>query len=142
MKNLLPIAVALSLFLGLGLAQDPPPEQAPDQALAHRVEVLEQEVLTLKQEVQAGKALAVETARYIEGAKERSEALLQTFDDAEKANFVAGINFTSREILLAGLRAYARSEAAGLPGTKEPEEKKPEAKLPPAKKAEQKLKGG
>jgi hypothetical protein len=120
MKQILaPTAVLLSLFLGLGLAQDPP----PDESLTQRVAALEEEVAALRKEVDAGKALAEETTRYLAGAKQRSDALLGTFDEAEKLGFTAGINFTSREVLLAGLRAYVRDEAAGLPGAKKAEPK-------------------
>jgi hypothetical protein len=134
-QNLLPIAVALSLFLGLGFAQDPPAEETQDQALSRRVEVLEQELATMKLEVEAGKTLDLETARYLAGAQERSEALLAVFDEAEKKGFIAGINFTSREVLLAGLRAYVRDEAVGIPQPKQPEAKKTDPKVPTAKKA-------
>ncbi len=119
---LLPTILALS-FVCLGLAQDPP-EEGTEERLVERVEVLEGELATLKEEAAAQKALTEEALRYLAGAKQRSEALLKVFDESEKAGFTAGINFTSREILLAGLRAYVRDEAANLPASKKVEEKK------------------
>ena len=119
--TLLPAGVALLFLLGLGLAQDPPPADKPDETLARRVEVLEGEVLVLKKEVQAQHALAEETNRYLTGAKERSDALLKVLDEAVAKGFIAGINFESREILVAGWRAYLNGEAEGLPAPKKAE---------------------
>ena len=126
--TLAPAAVALLFLLGIGLAQDPPPDETPDETLSKRVEVLELEVLTLKKEVQAGRVLAEETTRYLAGNKERSEALLKVLDDAEARGFTAGINFTSREVLLAGWRDYLAGEAEGLPAPKKAEPAKAAAK--------------
>ena len=119
-QTLLPAGVALLFLLGLGLAQDPP-DDTPEAKLNRRIEVLEKEVATLKKEVEAGRGLAEETTRYLAGAKERSDALLKTLDEAVAKGFVAGINFESREVLVAGWRAYLNGEADGLPGAKKPE---------------------
>lgn len=129
MKKLLPTGIALALFLSLGLAQPPVQEPAPkpnvDSAqgdaksdVSARLKALEAEVATLKAELAASKTMLDETTRYLAGAKSRSEALLKTFDVAQEQGFTAGINFTSRETLLAGLRAYAKGESEGLPGAK------------------------
>jgi hypothetical protein len=117
MKTLLPTGLALALLLGLGLAQPPSQDDggAGDDA---RLRALETEVTALKADLKANKLLLEETTRYLAGAKARSAALLKTFDEAQDAGFTAGINFRSREILLAGLRAYVSDEAAGLPGAK------------------------
>jgi len=129
MKKLLPTGIALALFLSLGLAQPPVQEPAPqpdvesakDDAkgdVSARLKALEAEVATLKAELAASKTMLDETTRYLAGAKARSEALLKTFDQAQEQGFTAGINFTSRETLLAGFRAYAKGESEGLPGAK------------------------
>src|SRR5262245_57798172 len=120
MKQTLALTAAAILFLlGLAFAQDPP-QESTESKLTKRIEVLEREVATMKKEVEASKTLVEETTRYLAGAKERSDALLQTFDESEKLGFTAGINFDSRKVLLAGLRAYVRGEAEGLPGAKKP----------------------
>jgi hypothetical protein len=122
MKTLLPTAFALALLLGLGLAQTPTPAPTPapapeqEESSAARLKALEAEVAALRNDVRANKQLLEEATRYLAGAKARSQGLLQTFDEAQQAGFTAGINYTSREILLAGFRAYASDEAAGLPG--------------------------
>jgi hypothetical protein len=120
MKTLLPTGLALALLLGLGLAQAPSQDGggAGDDA---RLRALETEVAALKDELKANKLLLEQTTRYLAGAKARSTALLKAFDQAQDAGFTAGINFHSREILLAGLRAYASDEAVGLPGEKKPQ---------------------
>ena len=133
MNKLAPTALAFATLLGLGLTQVPDRSVAAsaqeagqddttqDEGLSARVDALEAEVVALKQQVATATALVEESARYLAGAKARSEALLTTFDAVEKAGFTAGINFHSRELLLAGMRAYAADEAKGLPGAKQPE---------------------
>jgi hypothetical protein len=118
MKMLLPTGIALALLLGLGLAQTPAPAGAQDDGA--RIEALEAQVAALQADLAAQAKLVEETTRYLAGAKARSEALLQTFDAAEDAGFTAGINFHSREILLAGMRSYVRGEAQDLPGAPRP----------------------
>ena len=125
MKIALPTLAAVLALLGTGLAQEA--SQDPQDPLDARVEALEQEVLALRAETAAQKALLEETTRYLAGAKQRSDDLLKTLDEAQKAGFTAGINYTSREILLAGFREYARGEAADVPGAP-PKKKEPEAR--------------
>ncbi|MEM7307178.1 MAG: hypothetical protein AAF682_10935 [Planctomycetota bacterium] len=115
MKVLLLSLAALGLALGPGLTQDDPPQEDP---LAERVQALEDEVASLKRDLAAKTAKNEEILRYLAGEKTRGTALLRTFDEAEQAGFTAGINFRSREILLAGLRAYVNDAQKGLPGGK------------------------
>ena len=125
MKLLVPTIVASGLLLTAGFAQDEtPPAPSEDQ----RMRALESEVAALKTEL-AERSTQLETVtRYLAGEKARGDALLGVFDQSEEMGFTAGINFRSREVLLAGLRAYVRGAQQGLPTPPPVEEEAPVAR--------------
>ncbi len=115
MKNLLPIAFVVAAAAGFGLAQDDTPPATPQSDLEKRVAALEQQVATLNRDMAARTQLLEDTTRYLNAQAKAAESMLTTFDQAEKQGFTAGINFASRETLLAGFRAYMNAQKAGLP---------------------------
>jgi hypothetical protein len=104
-----------ALCFGLGLAQSPP--QA--DPLEPRVQALEAEVAALKQDFAAQAARVAQTTGYLAAQKHRAAALLKTLDQSEQEGFTAGINYRSREVLLAGLRSWARGQGLDLTGAKQ-----------------------
>jgi hypothetical protein len=104
--------IAVGLALGQSLAstglagseaastQDPV-EQPADPALLAKVEELERKVATLEAWVAAQQA--------------QSKLTADALDRAQSAGFTAGINFTSREILLEAWRAEAAKVQEGGP---------------------------
>ena len=113
MKKLLPIA-GLLLICGFAAPQD----DAGNDNLAKRVEALETEVQALRTELKATRALQDETSRYLDAQARAAKDLQGSFDAAEKAGYTAGINFRSRELLLAGWRSYTATQLKGVPGRK------------------------
>lgn len=114
MKKLLPIA-GLLLICGFAAPQD---DGRGNGDVAKRVEALETEVQALRTELKATRALLDETSRYLESQARAAKDLQGTFDAAEKAGYTAGINFRSRELLLAGWRSYTGTLQKGVPGRK------------------------
>ena len=116
MKNfrLSPVA-ALGLF-GAGLAAPSLTSQdlAQQQDLAARLDRAEATIATLE----AGHAkLEEEVTKLREFTKAgagRADALLSSLTRSEGLGFTAGINFQSREELLAGFRAYLNDTKEGL----------------------------
>ena len=125
MKNLLPIALVVAAGAGFGLAQEGTPPETAGTELEKRVEALEQQVATLKRDVGRRSALLEDTVRYLNAQSKAAEKILATFDQSEKEGFTAGINFTSRKTLLAGLRTYMEAQKTGLPGSAPKVEEKP-----------------
>ena len=72
--------------------------------LERRVEALEQQVVSLNRDAGERTALLEDVLRYLSTQGKAAESMLFTFDESEEQGFTAGINFTSRETLLAGLR--------------------------------------
>ena len=94
-RHLLP-TLALGLVTGYGVQQD------AKQDLREQVEALE------------GRVVAVEG--YLAAQVEADKALLTAVDRSVDQGFTAGINFPSRETLVAAWRARAAAAAKGLPG--------------------------
>ncbi|MEW6072578.1 MAG: hypothetical protein AB1726_08305 [Planctomycetota bacterium] len=130
MKPLLSIACVALLAAAAGFPQGPGTEnpsaqEAATPDLAARVTSLEKELALTRKELAAARALVDETVSYLGAQAEGARAMLAALDAAEEAGFTAGINFRSREILLAGLRSRWGAMATGLP-------KPPKAEPPPA----------
>jgi hypothetical protein len=119
MKKTLPLT-ALLLSAGLALAPLGAQRSAQDSGLDSRVAALE-DALAKEQKAHAEtRALLEETVTYLQEQAKSAQGMLEVLDAAEAAGFTAGINFRSREILLAGWR-----EAYGTAQTDVPEAKKP-----------------
>jgi hypothetical protein len=118
MKKLLPCAsllFALPLLTGLTALAAPPPDG--QESLEARVAKLEEELAASKKREQETRALLEQTLVYLDQRSKGAQALLAVLDESEREGFTAGINFRSREILLAGLRAYWGDTPKGLPKT-------------------------
>lgn len=114
MKPLTAIGLLFALSFGLGLAQSPP-EADP---LEPRVQALEAQVAALSKDLAVQAARVEQTSGYLAAEKHRAAALLKTLDLSEQEGFTAGINYRSREVLLAGLRSWARGQGLDLTGAK------------------------
>ena len=120
MKKLLPI-VFVGLLMSLFVLPQAPASATQDPGAD--VGGLAIEVAELRQEVTRQEALLNKTVAYIQ-AQSRAAAKLDTvYNSSEDMGFTAGINFESREVLLAGLRAYTASQRKGVPGV--PKKKAP-----------------
>jgi hypothetical protein len=101
--------------------------------LEARVEALEQAAVKLgaaNAELAEGfglnRALIDETIAYLEAQSKSAQALTETLAESEALGYTAGINFESRELLLAGWRARLKAIQKDLPGV----EQKAPAKKP------------
>ena len=126
MKALLSIVVGgLILAAGVGSSQDPTSLSQEDYG--PRLTALEREIQTLQKENAELRELLGTTVAYLQSQARASKVLLATLDNAEREGFTKGINFQSRETLLAGLRAYWQGAGTGVPSVKaKPEEKAPD----------------
>ncbi len=115
---------SLLLSLGLGaavLALSAGAQSSQGGAdLLQRVELLEQQLSEARSQVDGLKeALTQNTqsldqlTRWVEAQAKGAAAMASTLDAAEAQGFTAGINFESRETLLAGWRKAPSSRRAG-----------------------------
>lgn len=91
------------------LPQDPEGGQDP-------IEALQEELAEVKAELASTRALLDETVLYLNEQAKGARDLLAVYQSAEEAGFTAGINYQSREILLAGWRKQVAAQQKGLPG--------------------------
>lgn len=120
-----------TLFLLVPPAFAPVQKDPPEQdELEKRVAVLEDELATLKDARMQEKALLEQMVTYLEAQSQEAAKMLATIDETEQLGFTAGINFRSREVLLAGMRGYWTEVQKGVP--KAPA-KKAEPAQPPAR---------
>jgi hypothetical protein len=144
MKGFLPMILGGVLVLtafaqhgGQGTGEEPQGHQvaqeaeAPEQAveaspdLLKRIQALEAEVADLRAKQVEAKGQLEKTLTYLQRQAKSADAMLATLDASESEGFVAGINYHSREILLAGLRSYLDEVKKDVPATARP--KKAEA---------------
>lgn len=120
MKKLLTAAAFAFLagVTGLALRTSVPAQAAQagraPQELEARVATLEGELALEKKRHDETRALLEQTLAYLEKQAKAAQALLVTLDESEREGFAVGENWRSRQILLAGLRAYG-SEEQGVP---------------------------
>ena len=117
---LLVTATALSALTAFGssgrAAQD-------SQDVAQRIGKLETRISALETANAELARRADETSTYLGRQAEAGKALVATLAEAESLGFAKGINFESREVLLAGLRAFYAAQQTGIPQpAPEPEE--------------------
>lgn len=112
------LAAALTLSAGAQSSQE-------EADLRQRVELLEQQLAEARTEVDGLKdALTQNTqsldqlTRWVEAQSKSAAAMASTLDSAEAQGFTAGINFESRETLLAGWRKALAETQKGLGGEK------------------------
>jgi len=131
-RHILPaLALAGALVALVGI--DGRAENAPGQdTLEERVQKLEKDLAVARDELGAMAAdlerttgLLDQTVRYLREQSKGAAAMAATLDASERAGFAKGINFGSRELLLAGWRAQLAAQQRGLPG-KPPPDPQPE----------------
>ena len=119
MNTTLPLT-ALLLSAALVLAPLDAQRSAQDSGLDTRVAALE-DALAREQKAHAEtRALLDETVAYLQDQAHSAQSMLGVLDQAEAAGFTAGINFHSREILLAGWREAYGTAQKEVPGSKKP----------------------
>ncbi len=110
MKKTVPLT-ALLLSAGLALAPVGAQRSAQDSGLDARVAALEVALASEQKAHAETRALLDQTVAYLEEQSKSAQSMLGVLDAAEAAGFTAGINFHSRELLLAGWReAYATAQ--------------------------------
>jgi len=119
MKKLLPLApfilVLTPLILVARSARPSETRAAAQDQLDARVSVLESELALQKKRNDETRALVEQTLTYLDAQGQAAKTLLGALDESEREGFTPGINYRSREILLAGLRAYWGGSLQGLP---------------------------
>jgi len=121
MKTLLALApfVLLSPFvvssLGAPHAASAGATRVQDKGLEERVAALETELAAERKKNEETRALLEQSIAYLDVQAQSAKTMLTTLDDVEREGFTPGINFRSREILLAGMRAVWGSTQQGVP---------------------------
>jgi len=121
MKKLLPFVPFLLVLPFAASAAGPAREargNAPttlQQDLTARVAALEEELAASKKKNDETRALLEQTLAYLETQVQGAKTLLTVLDESEREGFTPGINFRSRELMLAGFRAYWGGMQQGLP---------------------------
>ncbi len=123
--------LALLALTTLGVSQEPegntPPAPTPD--LEERVARIEKELAETREELARVAERAERAEAFAQSLARAAKRMASTLDASEKAGFTAGINFRSREILLAGWREWLSEIERGARAPK------PEAAGPPTEKA-------
>ena len=117
--KVLPLSLALILVASAALAL-PTQDGAEDEGAG--ADTLESRVTALEKELADQRRVQAETERRLEQAiaylhqqARASQSMLASVDASEAAGFTAGINFRSREILLAGFRSLWDTAQENLP---------------------------
>lgn len=94
------------------------------QTLETRVQQLEFQistdsavVMTLLDDVKKLQAHQAQVNSYLAAQVAQAQALAKTLDESEAEGFAQGINFRSRELLLAGWREQIATQQKNVPGT-------------------------
>ncbi len=120
MKSL--VLILASALVALSLSSQPAssatqeaPTLAPQDDLEKRVAELESLVGSLRRENEETTHQLEQTLTYLNAQADAARQLLGTLDRSEQLGFTKGINFESREVLLAGFRSYWGGAAKDLP---------------------------
>lgn len=108
------VLIASGALWALG-AQDPATSN-----LEQRVNALEAQLAEQRKRVDKQEELIHATVEYLDRQSRAAEDMLSTLDRSEAEGFTAGINYRSRELLLAGWRSHLREVKKDLPGTQQP----------------------
>ena len=121
-QQLTGLALGAALVLSLGAYAQ---KTQQNGTLEERVLKLEQELVATQEalkgvaEAAAAEAAAIDTIHvYLSTQAKSAEAMQKTLAKSEQQGFVAGINYPSRETLLAGWRDHLASLQRGVPGQK------------------------
>ncbi len=116
-QPLLALGLAAALFTLTGSAQTSQAEQDLEQ----RVEALEKQLEQARAESDGLASALAENSealdqlkRWAEGQAKAAASMARTLDSAEQQGFTVGINFKSRETLLAGWRSTLNQAQQGL----------------------------
>lgn len=129
-QSLCLLALGATFFSISGFAQ----QKQDKQTLEQRVEILEHELeetrgtlAALLESAEEGTAEIDAITKYLQDQAVAATAMANTLSASESQGFTKGINFGSRETLLAGWRSQLASAQKGVPGAKPApaEEKKP-----------------
>ena len=114
MKALLTLAAG-GLFLLTSISLPVQGQTQDSDALEARVAALEQELGTLQEENAQLLARLDKTQAYLQAQANAAAKMLETLDQSEAEGFTKGINYQSRETLLAGFRAFWKGVGTGVP---------------------------
>jgi len=120
LRSALAGAVAAAVVAGLWSGATPRAQAPQGPTLDERVAALERALADEEAQHAETRALLDTTLIYLDAQSQAANKLLAVLDQAEAEGFTAGINFRSRELLLAGFRAYWGTKGKGLPEPKTP----------------------
>lgn len=115
--KVVPIIIVLAVsgaLWGVG-AQDPSTNN-----LEQRISGLESQLAEQRKRVDKHEDLIHATIEYLDRQSRSADDMLSTLDRSEAEGFTAGINYRSREVLLAGWRSQLRETKKDLPGGQKP----------------------
>lgn len=104
------------------------PLQQPTQDLQPRVEALEDEMATVRTQLEALAESKADLEAFLAAQARSAKALKDSLATSEKEGFTAGINPKSREVLLAGFRSYVDGLEAAAPDDESEDDATPEPK--------------
>lgn len=120
------IGAALCAGIALVALRGEASEVRGQDDLGARIEALEQKVVGLTAAnaelvlaLGTSRALIDETTAYLEAQAASAAAMTATLAKSEELGFTAGINFESREVLLAGWRAHLKTIEKDVPGARQ-----------------------
>ena len=116
MKKAFPIALLL-VSTGWFLRGDAQ-EAGQDSPLEARVVALEKALADEEKAHTETRAILDQTVEYLQASSQSAGRMMGVLDSVEAAGFTAGINYKSREMLLAGLRDQYRTAQASVPQSK------------------------
>jgi len=128
MKQRSTAALSVGLFLlvmggTVQSAQEKQTLEARVQQLEFQTSADTATIESLLLDVQTLQAQQAKVHSYLVAQAEQAELMAKTLDESEAEGFTKGINFHSRELLIAGWRAQIATQRANVPGM----EKKPGA---------------
>jgi len=89
--------------------------QEQQQDLAQRVAQLEKELAELRLQTEASNKRVEEAVVYLDKQAEGAKTILAKLTESESLGFTKGINYESREVLLAAFRSYWGDASQGAP---------------------------
>ena len=127
-KLILVLAAGAALFTISGSAQVAQDNATLEERVAELERALEEArapLAGLSDSAAAEAATLDAVTVYLQSQAKQAAEMTRTLATAEKQGFVAGINYPSRETLLAGWRSQLAAQQKGLPGAVAPEAEEP-----------------